>query len=50
MDEVRNRQNTRVVAYNPSDVPPLIHSKNQTLVIFFSVVARDGKVMPSHSI
>ena len=49
MDDVENRQNTRI-AYNPSDAPPLIQSKNQTLVLFLSGAARDVKVMPSHSI
>ena len=50
VDEVANRQNTRVVAFDPSEVPPVIKSKNLASVMVFGVVASDGKVMPPHFI
>ena len=49
-DDVANRQNTRVIAFNPSDVPPVMQSKHQPSVMFFAAVACGGKVVPSHFI
>ena len=48
VDEVPNRQNTRVVACDPSEVPPVMQSKNPASVMVFAAVASDGKVMPPH--
>jgi len=50
VDEVANRQNTRVIACNPSEVPPVMHSKNPASAMVFAAVASDGKVMPPHFI
>ncbi|KAF2352619.1 hypothetical protein FHG87_016621 [Trinorchestia longiramus] len=50
VDEVANRRNTRVVAYDPSEVPPVMQSKNPASVMVFAAVASDGKVMPPHFI
>ena len=48
VDEVANRQNTRVIAFDPSKVPPVMQSKNPASVMVFAAVASDGKVMPPH--
>ena len=50
VDEVGNRRNTRVIACNPSEVPPLMNSKNPASVMVFAAVASDGTVMPPHFI
>ena len=50
VDEVANRQNTRVIAFDPSEVPPVKQSKNPYSVMVFAAVASDGKVMPPHFI
>ncbi|KAF2362962.1 Homeobox domain-like [Trinorchestia longiramus] len=42
--------NTRVVAYDPSEVPPVMQSKNLASVMVFAAVASYGKVMPPHFI
>ena len=48
--EVANRQNTRVIAFDPSEVPPVMQSINSASVMFFAAVANDGKVMLPHFI
>ena len=48
IDEVTNRQNIRVIAFGPSEVPNVMQSKNPASVIVFAAVASDGKVMPPH--
>ena len=50
VDEVANKQNTRIIAFEPSEVPPVMQSKNPASVMVFAVVASDGKVMPPHFI
>ena len=50
VDEVSNHQNTRVIAYDPSDVCPVMQSKNPASVMVFAAVASDGRVMPPHFI
>ena len=50
VDEIANRQNTRVIACDPSEVPPVMQSKNPASVMIFADVASDGKVMPPHFI
>ena len=50
VDEVANRQNTLVIAFDPSEVPPVMQSKNPTSVMVFAAVVSDGKVMPPHFI
>ena len=50
VDEVANRQNTRVIAFDPSEVPPVIQSKNPASVMVSVAVKSDGKVMPPHFI
>ncbi len=50
VDEIANRQNDRVLACDPSTVPPVLQSKNPTSVMVFGAVASDGLVMPPHFI
>ena len=50
VDEVANRQNTRVIASDPSEGPPVMQSKNPASVMIFAAVASDGKVIPPHFI
>ena len=50
VDEVANRQNTRVIACDPSDVRPMMQSKNPASVMVFAAVASDGRVMTPHFI
>ena len=48
VDEVARRQNTRVAAFDPSEDPSVMQSKNPTSVMVFAAFASDGKVMPPH--
>ena len=50
LDEVANHQNTRVITCDPSDVYPVIQSKNPASVMVFAVVTSDRRVMPPHFI
>jgi transposase len=50
VDEVTNRQNSRVIAYDPSEVPPVLQSKNPASAMVFGAVASDGRLMPPHFI
>ena len=50
VDEVANRQNTRLIVFDPSDVIPVLQSKNPASVMVFAAVASDGKVLPPHFI
>ena len=50
VDEVANCQNTRLIACDPSDVRPVMQSKNPASVMVFAAVASDGRVMPPHFI
>ena len=50
VDEVANRQNTRVIACDPSDVRPVMQSKNPASVMVFAAVVSDGRVMSPHFI
>lgn len=50
VDEVANKQNTRILAFDPSEVPPVMQSKNPASVMVFAAVASDGNVMPPHFI
>ena len=47
---VANRQTPRVIAFDPSEVPPVTQSKNPASVMVFAAVASNGKVMPPHFI
>ena len=49
VDEIANKQKTRIIAFNPSEVPPVMQSKNPASVMVFAAVASDGKVMPPPS-
>ena len=49
-NEVANKQNTRIIAFDRSEVPPVMQSKNPASVMVFAAVASDGKVMPPHFI
>ena len=49
-DEMTNCRNSKIIAYNPSDVPPVVQSKHPASVVVFVAVASDGKVMPVHFI
>ena len=48
VDEVTNRQNSRVIATSPAEVPPVLESKHPASVMVFGAVAGDGRVMPPH--
>lgn len=50
VDAEVNRQNSRVIAVDPSEVPPVFHTKNPASVMVFGAVASDGSVMPPHFI
>ena len=50
VDEVSNKQNIRIVAFDPSEVPPVMQSINPASVMVFAAVASDGKMMPPHFI
>ncbi|CAI9718914.1 Hypothetical predicted protein [Octopus vulgaris] len=46
VDEVANRQNSRVMAYGPFQAPSARHSKNLASIMVVGAVTRDGKLMP----
>ena len=46
VDEVANRQNSRVIAASPAEVPPVLESKHPASVMVFGAVACDGRIMP----
>ena len=48
VDEVANRQNSRVIAASPAEVPPVLESKHPASVMVFGAVACDGRIMPPH--
>ena len=48
VDVVANKQNTRIIAFDSSDVPTVMQSKNPASVMVFAAVASDGKVMFPH--
>ena len=48
--EVANHQNTQVIACYPSEVPPVMQSRNPASVIIFAAVENDGKMIPPHFI
>ena len=50
VNEMTNRRNSKIIAYNPSDVPPVVQSKHPASVVVFVAVASDGKVMPGISL
>jgi len=50
VDEVANRRNSRVIALNLSEVPPVMKSKHPASSMVFGAVASDGRVMPPHFI
>ncbi|XP_036361569.1 uncharacterized protein LOC118764672 [Octopus sinensis] len=50
VDAEVNRRNSRVIAYNPSDVPFVFETKNLVSVMVFGAVASDGSVMDLHFI
>ena len=45
-----NSRNSKIIAYNPSDVPPVVQSKHPASELVFVAVASDSKVMPVHFI
>ena len=46
VDEVADRQNTRVIVCNHSDVCPVMQSKNPAPGMVFAAIVCDGEVMP----
>jgi hypothetical protein len=50
VDAEINRQNARVIAVDPSEVPPVFQTKNPASVMVFGAVASDGSVMPPYFI
>ena len=49
-DKMTNCRNSKIIAYNPSNVPPVVQSKHPASVMVFVAVASDGKVMPVYFI
>ena len=45
-----NCRNSRIIAYNPSDVPPVVQSKHHASMMVFGAVASNSEVMPMHFI
>ena len=50
VDAEVNRRNSRVIAYNPSDVPLVFQTKNPASLMLFGATANDGSVMNAHFI
>ena len=50
VEEVANRRNSRVIAFSPDEVAPVMKGKNPASVMVFGAVASDGRVMPPHFI
>ena len=50
VDELANRRNSRVIALNPFEVPPVMQSKNPASIIVFGGIASDDYVTPPHFI
>ena len=48
VDEVGNRQNSRVIGTSPAEVPPVLENKHPASVMVFGAVTGDGRVMPPH--
>ena len=46
VDEVANRRNCGVIALNPSEVPPIMQSKNPASIMVFRGIASGGNVSP----
>ena len=46
VDAEVNRQNSRVIATDPSNVPAVFQAKNPASVMVFGAVASDGSAMP----
>ncbi|CAI9739055.1 Hypothetical predicted protein [Octopus vulgaris] len=47
-DGVANRQNSRVIAYDLSQVPSAMHSRNPTSIIVFGAVANEEYLELEH--
>ena len=45
-----NRRNSCIIAFNPSDVPPVFQTKNPASFGVFGAAASDGSVMNPHFI
>lgn len=50
VDAEVNRQNQRVIAFDPSDVPPVLQTKHPASAMVFGAVASDGTIMDPHFI
>ena len=50
MDVEVNYRNSHVIAYDPSDVPPVFQTKNPASLKVFGAVVSDGRVMNPHFI
>ena len=48
MDAEVNRRNSCIIAYNPSDVPPVFQTKTPASLMVFSATESDGSVMNPH--
>ena len=48
VDEAGNPGNMPVIDCNPTEVPPLMNSKNPATVKIFAGVTSEGTVIPSH--
>ena len=45
MDSEVNHKNSRVIAYNSFDIPPMFQTKNPGFIMVFDAAANDGSVM-----
>lgn len=50
VDAEVNRQNSRVIAADPSEVPPVLQTKNPASAMVFGAVASDGTIMDPYFI
>ena len=50
VDAEANCRNSHIIAYNPSDVPPVFQTKNPVSLMVFSATASDGSVFNPHFI
>ena len=48
--KVANWRNFRVIALNPSEVLPIMQSKNPASIMVFGAIASDGNIIPPHFI
>ena len=50
VDTEVNHKNSHVIAYDPSDIPPMFQIKNHASLMLFSTMASDGSITKPHFI